>query len=252
MLMILSPSKTQNFDRGPYTEYTLPVKLAQTQTLVDQLQTLSPDNLGQLMKISPKLSKLNWQRYQDFHASFTLENAKQALLAFKGDVYSGIEVETYTDADFAFAQQHLRILSGLYGLLKPLDLMQPYRLEMGTKLKTKQGNTLYDFWGDQVTAALNADLNADVTLVNLASNEYFKAVQPQQLHGKVLNILFKENKGGVYKVIGIHAKRARGLMVNYAIRNRIVNPHDLQNFSVAGYGFCPDLSQSTDWVFCRD
>lgn len=252
MLMIISPSKTQNFDRGPQTEYTLPVKLAQTQTLVDQLQQLSPDDLGQLMKISPKLSALNWQRYQDFQASFTPENAKQALLAFKGDVYNGIEVETYTEDDFAYAQQHLRILSGLYGLLKPLDLMQPYRLEMGTKLKTKQGNTLYDFWGSQVTAALNTDLESDTTLVNLASNEYFKAVQPQQLHGKVLNILFKENKDGVYKVIGIHAKRARGLMVNYAIQNRIINPQDLQNFAVAGYGFNPDLSQSTDWVFCRD
>ncbi len=252
MLMIISPSKTQNFDRGPQTTYTLPVKLAQTQTLVEQLRTLGPDDLGQLMNISPKLSTLNWQRYQNFQASFTLENAKQALLAFKGDVYSGIQVETYTDADFAFAQQHLRIISGLYGLLKPLDLMQPYRLEMGTKLKTRQGNTLYDFWGDQVTAALNADLDAEATLVNLASNEYFKAVQPQQLHGKVLNILFKENKGDVYKVVGIHAKRARGLMVNYVIQNRIVNPQDLQNFSVAGYAFHPDLSQATDWVFCRD
>lgn len=252
MLMIISPSKTQNFDPPPVIDYTMPTQTAQTQTLVQQLRQYSPEDLGKLMKISPKLSDLNWQRYHDFQDSFTPENAKQALLAFKGDVYNGIEVDTYSQDDFAFAQKHLRILSGLYGLLKPLDLIQPYRLEMGTKLQTEKGKTLYDFWGDQLTEALNADLDPDATLVNLASGEYFKAIQPQKLKGKVLHIAFKENKNGTYKVIGIHAKRARGLMVNYAVQNRITDPEGLQGFDVEGYIFNPSLSEEAEWVFCRD
>lgn len=249
--MIISPSKTQNFDPPPEIAYTVPAQTAQTQTLVQQLRQYSPEDLGKLMKISPKLSDLNWQRYQDFQDSFTPENAKQALLAFKGDVYNGIQVDTYSQDDFDFAQNHLRILSGLYGLLKPLDLIQPYRLEMGTKLQTKKGKTLYDFWGVQVTEALNVDLDPETPLVNLASGEYFKAVQLQQLKGKVLNIAFKENKNGAYKVIGIHAKRARGLMVNYAIQHRITDPEGLQGFDVEGYLFHPNLSKDTEWVFCR-
>lgn len=252
MLMIISPSKTQNFDSLPAIDYTVPTQAAQTQTLVKQLRQYSPKDLGQLMKISPKLSDLNWQRYQEFQDSFTPENAKQALLVFKGDVYNGIEVDTYSQEDFAFAQDHLRILSGLYGLLKPLDLIQPYRLEMGTQLKTDQGKTLYDFWGTQITEALNADLDQDTTLINLASGEYFKAIHPQTLNAKVLNIAFKENKNGTYKVIGIHAKRARGLMVNYAIQNRITDPKRLQAFDVEGYTFNPNLSKETEWVFGRD
>lgn len=251
MLMIISPSKTQNFDPPPAIDYTVPTQAAQTQILAKQLRQYSPEDLGKLMKISPKLSDLNWQRYQDFQDSFTQENAKQALLAFRGDVYNGIEVETYSQDDFAFAQAHLRILSGLYGLLKPLDLIQPYRLEMGTKLQTDKGKTLYDFWGAQITDALNTDLDANTPLINLASGEYFKAVQPPQLKGKVLNIAFKENKNGTYKVIGIHAKRARGLMVNYAIHNRIAEPEGLQGFDVERYQFNPSLSQETEWVFCR-
>ncbi|KAI9133594.1 peroxide stress protein YaaA [Acaryochloris sp. CCMEE 5410] len=252
MLMIISPSKTQNFDPPPAIDYTVPAQSVQTQTLVQQLRDYSPEELGKLMKISPKLSDLNWQRYQDFQDSFTQDNAKQALLAFKGDVYNGIEVDTYTSEDFSFAQTHLRILSGLYGLLKPLDLIQPYRLEMGTKLQTDKGKTLYDFWGTQITDALNADLDPEMTLVNLASGEYFKAIQPPHLKGKVLNIAFKENKNGTYKVIGIHAKRARGLMVNYAIQNRITAPERLQTFDVEGYAFNPSLSKDTEWAFCRD
>lgn len=252
MLMIISPSKTQNFDPPPPIDYTVPAQTAKIQTLAQQLRQYSPEDLGQLMKISPKLSDLNWQRYQDFQDSFTPENAKQALLAFKGDVYNGIQVDNYSKDDFTFAQNHLRILSGLYGLLKPLDLIQPYRLEMGTKLKTEKGKTLYDFWGAQITEALNTDLDSDATLVNLASGEYFKAVQPQQLNSKVLNIVFKENKNGIYKVIGIHAKRARGLMVDYVIQNRIPEPEGLQTFDKEDYSFNPDLSTENEWVFCRD
>lgn len=252
MLMIISPSKTQNFDPPPAIAYTVPTQTAQTQMLVQHLRQYSPEDLGKLMKISSKLSDLNWQRYHDFQDSFTPENAKQALLAFKGDVYNGIEVDTYSQDDFAFAQKHLRILSGLYGLLKPMDLIQPYRLEMGTKLQTEKGKTLYDFWGTQLTEALNADLDPETTLANLASGEYFKAIQPQQLKGKVLHIAFKENKNGTYKVIGIHAKRARGLMVNYAVQNRITDPEGLQGFDVEGYIFNPSLSKETEWVFCRD
>mgnify|MGYP000279666261 CR=1 FL=1 len=252
MLMIISPSKTQNFAPPTPPKYTQPANQAQIQTLVEQLRQYSPDDLGQLMEMSPKLSDLNWQRYQDFQESFSPKHAKQALLAFQGDVYNGIEVDTYSEDDFAFAQKHLRILSGLYGLLKPLDLIQPYRLEMGTKLKTSKGKTLYDFWGSQITEALNADLETDSTLVNLASGEYFKAIQPQKLKRQVLNIVFKENKHGTYKVIAIHAKRARGSMVNFAIQNRITDPKGLQNFAVEGYTFSPDLSNSDHWAFCRD
>jgi hypothetical protein len=252
MLMIIAPSKTQNFDPTTLANYTIPIKQAQIQTLVKHLQQYSPEDLGTLMNISPKLSHLNWQRYQNFQESFHLANAKQALLAFTGEVYNGIAVDAYSEADFAFAQKHLRILSGLYGLLKPLDLIQPYRLEMATPLKTEQGVTLYEFWGSQITEALNADLGADATLINLASGEYFKAIQPQQIQGKILNIIFKENKQGTYKVIGIHAKRARGLMVNYAIQNRIVDSQDLKHFQIKGYSFDPNLSTASEWVFCRD
>ena len=256
MLMIISPSKTQAFDGPCYSEYTLPVNLERSQVLVDRLQQFTVDQLGKLMKISPKLADLNCQRYQAFQVPFGLDNARQALFAFQGDVYNGIETERYTDADFAFAQQHLRILSGLYGVLKPLDLIQPYRLEMGTKLSINGSKNLYEFWGTDITETLNQAIGShsgsESTLVNLASNEYYKAIRFQQLKANVINIAFKQNKNGVYKVIGIHAKRARGLMVDFAIKNRVEDVQDLHAFNVEGYQFNPNLSQTLEWVFCRD
>lgn len=253
MLMVISPSKTLAFEGQSHPQYTMPVKLEQSQQLIEQLKTLEPDELGNLMGISPKLADLNYDRYQTFQFPFTPENARQALFAFKGDVYKGIDVEHYSKQDLDFAQAHLRILSGLYGVLKPLDLIQPYRLEMGTKFANPVGKDLYAFWGNQITQALNADLQGQEqpTLVNLASNEYYKAIQLDHLKAQPLNILFKENKNGVYKTIGLFAKRARGLMVNYAIQHRITAVDNLKAFDVDGYRFNPELSKPQDWVFTR-
>ena len=254
MLMVISPAKTLDYSGRNYPQFTQPLMLEQSQQLVETLRTYGPPELSSLMKISEKLAELNYDRYQTFQTPFTPLNAKQALLVFNGDVYRGIEVEDYDDEDLAFAQQHLRILSGLYGLLRPLDLMQPYRLEMGTKLVTEQGKSLYEFWGDQITQQINRALSeeAEPCLVNLASNEYFKSIEPKKLKAPVLNIAFKENKNGSYKVIAIHAKRARGLMVDYAIRHQIRDTNKLKGFDSEGYYFNEALSQPNNWVFCRD
>ncbi|MEL7053839.1 MAG: peroxide stress protein YaaA, partial [Cyanobacteria bacterium J06588_5] len=198
--------------------------------------------------------QLNHQRFQDFQTPFTPENAKQALLVFDGDVYKDIDVQNYDDDDLSFAQAHLRILSGLYGILRPLDLMQPYRLEMGTKLATDKGKNLYEFWGDRLANLINAELEKqpEPCLVNLASNEYFKSINRKALNAKVLNIAFKENKNGVYKIVAIYAKRARGMMVDFVIRNRIENPELMKGFDRDGYSFNAELSDENTWVFCRD
>ncbi|MEL6601988.1 MAG: peroxide stress protein YaaA [Cyanobacteria bacterium J06614_10] len=253
MLMVISPAKTLDYDGPDYPDFTLPAALTQSQILVDQLSTYDPTELSKLMKISDNLAQLNQQRYQTFQTPFTPDNAKQALLVFKGDVYKGIQVENYTKEELTFAQKHLRILSGLYGILRPLDLMQPYRLEMGTKLATKKGKNLYDFWGSQIAEAINEAIASEKEpcLVNLASNEYFKSIDRQALKAPVLNIAFKENKDGKYKVIGIHAKRARGLMVDFVIRNRIEAVEALKEFDVEGYAFSDALSTDNEWVFCR-
>lgn len=251
--MVISPAKTLDFSGSPYPQFTQPSQLKESQELIDQLREFSVADIGKLMKISEKLSVLNQQRYEDFETPFTLDNARQALLVFKGDVYKGIDIDTYNHDDLAFAQKHLRILSGLYGVLRPLDLMQAYRLEMGTKLTNKRGKNLYEFWGNQISEQLNGDLDQQEQpwLVNLASNEYFKAIALKGLKAKVLNITFKENKDGTYKVIGIHAKRARGLMVDFVIKNRIDTPEPMKAFEVAGYEFNEEGSTSDTWVFRR-
>lgn len=254
MLLIISPAKTQDFNVRDYPRFTHPVLLAQSRLLIERLRELSVEELIRLMKISPALAELNRQRYQDFHLPFELGKARQALLAFRGDVYGGIEADQYDDEDFSFAQAHLRILSGLYGVLKPLDLIQPYRLEMGTRLANPGGNDLYAFWGNMISETLNNDL-ADQTepvLVNLASREYFQAVKPAALQARILNIAFKENKNNRYQVIGIHAKRARGLMTNFVIKNRLTAVNDLQSFTQHGYQYRGSLSTAEEWVFCRD
>ncbi len=254
MLMVISPAKTLDYDGTSYPNFTMPAVLDQSKVLVEQLSTYDAPQLSALMKISDKLANLNQQRYQDFQTPFTPKNAKQALLVFKGDVYRGMAVEDYSEEDLTFAQKHLRILSGLYGILRPLDLMQPYRLEMGTKLATDKGKNLYEFWGTTIAELINDDLQeqSDPCLVNLASNEYFKSVNRKVLKGRILNIAFKENKAGTYKVIAIHAKRARGLMVDYVIRNRIEHVEAMQGFDVEGYTFRESLSEPDNWVFCRD
>lgn len=251
MLMVISPAKTLDYDVDTPTRHTLPRHLPQTQELVSQLRDFSPDEIADLMHISDKLAALNHQRYQDFPDELTPDNAKQALLVFQGDVYIGIEAAKYTTDDLAYAQQHLRILSGLYGLLRPLDLMFPYRLEMGTKLGNDNGRNLYDFWGSQLAEQLNTDFKDTPCLVNLASNEYFKAIDAKSLKAPVIDIAFKENKNGTYKVIAIHAKRARGLMVDYAVQHRIADPEGLKAFDVEGYAYSEELSEGDSWVFWR-
>ncbi len=251
MLMVISPSKTLDFEGPLHSTYTVPVKLEQSQQLIDQLKTFSPGEIGQLMGISSKLADLNYGRYQTFQFPFTPENSRQALLAFKGDVYKGIDIENYDDQDLEFAQHHLRILSGLYGILKPLDLIQPYRLEMGTKLTNTSGKNLYEFWDTQIVDDINSDLQQNTILVNLASNEYYKAIKLDHLKAPTLNILFKEQKNGSYKTVALFAKRARGMMVNYVIKNRITDIQDLKAFDVEGYHYHPELSKPQDWVFCR-
>ncbi len=202
------------------------------------------------MGISKKLAELNHQRFQDFSSDkFDFKNSKQALLVFDGDVYKPIEVETFTKKDFEFAQKHLRILSGFYGILRPLDLMQPYRLEMGTNLKIGDAKNLYQFWGDKISDEINKEKGEYV--INLASEEYFSAINPKKISAKIINLIFKEKKGDAYKIIGINAKKARGLMTNFIIKNQIAKPADLKNFDLEKYRFSKEMSDESDFVFIR-
>lgn len=210
----------------------------------------SAAEIAQLMHVSENLAELNEERYKRFQNEFNPENSKQALLAFKGDVYTKIDVDSYTYADFDFAQQHLRILSGLYGLLKPLDLIQPYRLEMGTRLETKKGKNLYEYWGTKIAKRI-AEASAGKPIVNLASQEYFKAVDFKVLKSPVITIHFKEFKNEGYQTIGFFAKQARGMMTNFAIKNKITDPEALKVFNVEGYEFSEGLSDNLDWIFIR-
>ncbi len=253
MIIVISPSKTLDFSPNSFQIHTQPRQLEHSQELIETAKQLSLNELADLMKISEKLSQLNWQRYQDFQQPFTLDNSKQALLAFKGDVYGGIDSGNYTEEDFAFAQKHLRILSGLYGALRPLDLIQPYRLEMGARLQNKRGKNLYEFWGTQVTELLNQDFENDPMplLINLASNEYNKVIKPKALKSKLLTLSFKENKAGIFKIIGIHAKRARGLMTDFIIKNRITDAERIKAFNNENYVYNESLSSQQEWVFSR-
>lgn len=221
--------------------------------LIKILQKLSPGKISKLMDLSEKLSELNYQRYQEFSTPFSKDNARQAILAFKGDVYDGIDIESFSKADIKYSQNHLRIISGLYGLLRPLDLIQPYRLEMGAKLANKNGKDLYKFWGDNITQKLNELLkeNAIDILVNLASGEYFKAINQKKLNGHVITPIFKEKKGDSYKIVMLFAKRARGMMAAYIIKNRIEYIEDIKLFNEDGYKFNPAFSTKSDLVFVR-
>ena len=254
MILVLSPSKTLDFDSKPrIATHTIPQFLDDSSLLIKELKTYSPAKLSKLMGISDKLAALNVSRYEQFATPFTPANAKQALLAFKGDVYTPMEVDAYTKADLAFAQKHLRILSGLYGVLKPLDLIQPYRLEMGTNLKNTRGKNLYTFWGERITDALNQAMvvSKSTALINLASEEYFGAVIPPKLNKKLINIVFKENQKGKLKIIGIFAKKARGIMANYVIKSHVVDQEQLKDFQEGGYRFDASLSDAGHWVFVR-
>lgn len=254
MLTVISPAKTLDFDSEPHTTtHSQPVFLKQSQQLMNELKKLTAADVASLMKLSDKLSGLNVARFQEWQTPFTLENAKQAVLAFKGDVYTGLDAETLDEKELEFAQQHLRILSGLYGVLKPLDLMQAYRLEMGTKFANKKGKDLYQFWGGQLREFLEADpaMDDDV-LVNLASNEYFKATEAKKLTARIITPVFKDWKNGQYKMISFYAKKARGLMARYMIDHQIDQPEQLKEFDSDGYRFSEDMSEGDNWVFIRD
>ena len=254
MIIIISPAKTLDFETPPITrEYTQPAFLDDSAKLISGLKKLEPEQISQLMSISPKLGILNSNRYYAWNRPFTLKNSKQAMLAFKGDVYTGLDAGTMTTAELAFAQDHLRILSGLYGILHPLDLIQPYRLEMGTQFKNSRGKNLYEFWGDRITQTLNLDLKRqkDSILINLASNEYFQSIHTQNLEARIITPVFKDEKNGVYKIISFFAKKARGMMSRYIIRNELTNPEAIKKFNVAGYQFDARSSNQDEWVFIR-
>jgi len=254
MLILVSPAKTLDYESPLTTETcTHPRFIEQSSQLIDTLKQLSVQEVAELMKLSDKLASLNVARYQSWQPEHTLDNARPAVLAFKGDVYTGLDATSFNEADFQFAQQHLRILSGLYGVLRPLDLLEPYRLEMGTRLKTDAGDNLYQFWGDRITRALNEELNgSDDPVINLASNEYFKAVQPKALKGRLITPVFRDCKNGQYKIISFYAKKARGLMSRYIIQNRIETAEAIKAFDLEGYYFSPEQSRGDTWVFLRD
>lgn len=255
MLMVISPAKKLGFDAlGRVDKVTHPRFLDESQLLVDQLKLKAPHELSSLMSISDDLGQLNFDRYQQWQQPFTEKNAIAAMRIFMGDVYQGLAADKFTEDENAFAQDHLRILSGLYGVLRPLDLIQAYRLEMGTRLENSRGASLYAFWGDLITESLNRDVaEVDATvLLNLASNEYFKSVKKAKLTVPLLTVNFKDQKNGQYKVISFYAKKARGMMANYVIRNGITDPQVLKQANIDGYEFNAELSKQWDWVFTRD
>ncbi|WJV38216.1 peroxide stress protein YaaA [Raoultella terrigena] len=254
MLILISPAKTLDY-QSPLatTRYTQPELLEYSQQLIGVARQLSAPQIGKLMGISDKLADLNATRFHDWHPEFTPKNARQAILAFKGDVYTGLQAETFDEADFDFAQQHLRMLSGLYGVLRPLDLMQPYRLEMGIKLENARGKDLYQFWDETITDTLNQALKVqgDDVVINLASDEYFRSVKTKRLQGQIIKPVFLDEKNGKFKVISFYAKKARGLMSRYIIENRLTRPEQLTRFDSDGYFFDADASDKGEMVFKR-
>lgn len=260
MIVLLSPAKSLDYEtKFDCSNFTIPHFKTEIAQLIANLKNISAEEIAKLMKISPKLAELNFSRFQNFEDSFDLKNSRQALLAFDGDVYTNIDKQNFTKDDFDFAQNYLRILSGLYGILKPLDLIQPYRLEMGLDLKkstiseTLEAKNLYQFWNDKISIYLNGELkNSDSNyIINLASEEYFSAVKPNLITAKIINISFKEQKGDKLKIIGISSKRARGLMTNFIIKNKITNPEMLKKFSEENYHFEEKLSDDLNFIFTR-
>jgi len=254
MHFVLSPAKSLDYDTPLQGQaHTPPLFVKQSKALIDVLRQQSPQQIAELMDLSDKLSALNVARYQAWSSRATEKNARQAVLAFNGDVYEGLDAKTLDADTLGWMQEHVCILSGLYGVLRPLDLMQPYRLEMGTSLATANGKNLYQFWGTQIAEYLNQRLRADISpvLVNLASNEYFKAVDTRALKARVVECVFQEGKGGQYKIISFMAKRARGLMARYAATHRLVQPEQLRAFDLEGYAWSAAQSTPDALVFRR-
>lgn len=256
MLILISPAKS--FDPKAFSsesptahKYSAPDFVEESTRLIKKMGTFSKKKIGELMHISPELAALNVDRYQKWSPEPAKETTTQALMAFNGEVYRGLNAKEMSEEDLDFAQDHLRILSGLYGVLRPLDLMQPYRLEMGTKLKYYSYINLYQFWGDKITKRLNKDLGDAKFIINLASTEYFKSVNKPKLKAKVITPQFKDFSNGSYKMLMTYAKNARGVMSNYIIRNRITEPELLKSFEGNGYAYDPNQSDEENWVFLR-
>jgi len=252
MLIILSPAKKLDFETPATTKnFTLLSELDKSKALIKELRTYKPKKISKLMKLSDSLTELNIKRYKNFSPPFSLENAKQAMFAFKGDTYVGLDAETMSKADINYAQKHLKILSGLYGLVNPLDLIQPYRLEMGTKLAYQENKNLYDFWSETITNQLNTLLKKEKTLINLASKEYFSVIDFNNIDAQVIAPVFKEKKGEEFKIVSFYAKKARGMMSRFIIDNRIKDIKDLKKFDVDGYAYNKKLSTELEPVFTR-
>ena len=253
MLTVISPAKKLDYSSSfSAAAHTQPALLKHSQELLEGLKKLSPQGVCKLMGLSDKLGALNYERFQEWSAPFNEQNARQAVLAFKGDVYQGLGADSMSNAELQWAQDHLRILSGLYGLLRPLDLMQAYRLEMGTKFANQRGGDLYSFWDGIITAELNEQLtDADAVLLNLASNEYFKAVKQKNIRARIVTPVFMDSKDGKYKIISFFAKKARGLMAAFIIKGKITDIEDIKNFDIDGYNFNSAMSEGDKWVFTR-
>lgn len=255
MLTVISPAKTLDFETPPHTrKATQPQFIDRAAELVEDARGLSPEDIRELMGVSENIAELNHARFMNWAQPFSLDNAKQAVLAFRGDVYTGLDADTLSAGQLGFAQKHLRILSGLYGLLRPLDLMQPYRLEMGLKFANRGGRNLYEFWGSELTSALNASLkkSGSPVLVNLASNEYFRAVKARELEAEVITPVFKDLKNDRYKVISFFAKKARGQMARYIIEQELDDVAGLKKFRRDGYRYNAKESTARELVFTRD
>ncbi len=255
MLTLLSPAKTLDFETPPKTKTaTTPTLLDESEKLVDQLRDMTGPQLSALMGISGRLGSLNRNRYAQWATPFKLGDAKQAVLAFRGDVYQGLDADTFSADDLKFAQKHLRILSGLYGVLRPMDLMLPYRLEMGTKLPNDRGSNLYEFWGDRITEQLNKQLRSlkSSTVINLASVEYFKSVNPGTLKADIIAPVFLDQKGSNYKIVSFYAKKARGYMSSWIIRNAVDDAKKLKKFKAEGYRYSAEHSSPDRPAFIRD
>ncbi|MBD8490189.1 peroxide stress protein YaaA [Echinicola sp. CAU 1574] len=250
MIALISPAKTLDMSTADVPTATQPDFKTDIKALVSLMKKKSASDIQKLMKVSENIAQLNEERYRTFNKDFTLENSKQALLAFKGDVYRSMDVDNYSEDDLVFAQDHLRILSGLYGLLKPMDLIQPYRLEMGISLENKKGKNLYEYWGTKISKAINAAAQGE-PIINLASQEYAKAVDKKALKSRIIHVNFKEHRDGKYKVIGIFAKQARGMMADYIIKNRITSPEKIKLFNAEGYEFSEPQSKENEWIFVR-
>ncbi len=252
MLLVISPAKSFSKEtKAPDLEYTQPQFLHQSKQLMGKLRGLSQKELAELMKLSDELAALNTARHKAWCPPFTPENALPAIFAFTGEVYRGLDARSLRPDDLHYAHHHLRILSGLYGLLRPLDLIQPYRLEMGSKLPYRQHNNLYKFWGDTLTQVINALLQQEKVLVNLASNEYFKAINPKKIAGRIITPVFKDFSNGQYKMLMTYAKHARGEMARFIIRERLEDPGLLKGFTGGGYCYSPEMSDEDTFVFIR-